>query len=80
MVVLGEARELEDDQALAQPPLEGEARLRAELEPGARGEEVPEQPELVRLEVTGLQKRPFAALLPFPGASFGAQRLGPIRW
>ena len=61
VVVLGEARELEDHQPLAQAPLEGEARLGAELKAGARDEQVAQQAELVRLEDDGVSKRGRAA-------------------
>ena len=50
VVVLGEARELEHHEPLAEAPLEREARLGAELQPGPRREEVAQEPELVRLE------------------------------
>ncbi len=49
-MVLGEAREVQHEQPLAQAALEGEARLGPELQARSGHEQVAQQPELVRFE------------------------------
>src|SRR5260370_31373992 len=57
MVVVGEAEKLQNDQTLAQATLQSETRFGPKIEPGARREEISEQPELIRLERNPISER-----------------------
>src|ERR1019366_1156432 len=72
LVVIGERGELEDHEPFAQAALEGEPLLGAELQAGARDEEIAELPELVRLQDDRIpvRRRRATHYSPSPGIPF----------